>query len=167
MTLKIIYLPHALSSYSLLHLFVFKEKRDISLFTVASIERLSRLIDLAKNWNGPISAAVAVSDRTAELPEITAAWLSTPELRKNTDIHLLFNDNVFPIFHYHFVISLHSLIFLPYYFQFQLVSDTTRVFPINYLRDLAFKNTRTDLVMFVEGDYVVHKGFRERLVKKM
>ena len=43
----------------------------------------------------------------------------------------------------------------------------SKVFPINYLRSLALKNTRTELVMFVEGDYIVPNDFREKMLEKM
>lgn len=47
------------------------------------------------------------------------------------------------------------------------MNDSVKLFPINYLRDLAFKNTRSDIVMFIEGDYVVNKEFRSILKSKM
>lgn len=43
----------------------------------------------------------------------------------------------------------------------------TEIFPINYLRSLAFKNTRTELVMFIEGDYIVPENFRPNMLEKM
>lgn len=42
-----------------------------------------------------------------------------------------------------------------------------KLFPINYLRDVALKNTRTELVLFIEGDYAIPKGFRQSLVNRM
>ena len=71
-----------------------QNKKDITVFTVVSIERLSRLADLAENWDGPMSVAVAISDISTELPVFVNAWLSNPKLRRNADIHFLFNDNV-------------------------------------------------------------------------
>lgn len=47
------------------------------------------------------------------------------------------------------------------------MKSTSKIFPINYLRDLAFKNVRSELVMFIEGDYVVNKEFRKILEKNM
>lgn len=59
------------------------------------------------------------------------------------------------------------LIYFFNFFKFPIVDDTVKLFPINYLRDFAFKNTRSDIVMFIEGDYVVSKDFRSKLKKKM
>ena len=42
-----------------------------------------------------------------------------------------------------------------------------RLFPINYLRDIAFKNTRSNLVLFVEGDYIVPRDLRKNLLKRV
>ena len=44
---------------------------------------------------------------------------------------------------------------------------TSKIFPINYLRSLALKNARTELVMFVEGDYIVPNDFRAKMLEKM
>lgn len=51
--------------------------------------------------------------------------------------------------------------------KFPIISENGKLFPINYLRNFAFKNVRTDLVMFIEGDYVVNKKFRGNLLKRM
>lgn len=42
-----------------------------------------------------------------------------------------------------------------------------KLFPINYLRDVALKNTRTNLVMFIESDYFIPSNYRANLVEKM
>lgn len=42
-----------------------------------------------------------------------------------------------------------------------------KLFPINYLRDVALKNTRTRLVMFIESDYFIPANFRKNVVEKM
>lgn len=64
------------------------------MFTIISIERLQRLVDLVNNWDGPISAGIGIKDASKELPQIMNTWLNTPRMRKNVDIHLLFNDEV-------------------------------------------------------------------------
>ena len=70
-----------------------QDKNDITVFTLASLERLTRLVELAKSWDGPISAAVSVS-KTTEIPLVVDAWLNTPEMRRNVDVHLVFDDKV-------------------------------------------------------------------------
>lgn len=64
------------------------------MFTVASVERITRLMELMENWDGPMSVAVEISDINEQLPVFMNAWLTTPKMRRNLDIHLLFNDNV-------------------------------------------------------------------------
>ena len=64
------------------------------MFTILSIERLSRLVDLAKNWDGSLSAAVAITNMSTEIPLVVDAWLNTPEMRRNVDIHLVLDDKV-------------------------------------------------------------------------
>ena len=59
-----------------------------------SIERLSRLVDLAKSWDGPVSAAVAISNMSTEVPLVVNAWLNIPEMRRNVDVHLVLDDKV-------------------------------------------------------------------------
>lgn len=38
--------------------------------------------------------AIPITNITEEIPIIFNAWLNIPEMRKNVDIHLLFNDQV-------------------------------------------------------------------------
>lgn len=64
------------------------------MFTVASVERITRLMELMENWDDPMSVAVEISDINEQLPVFMNAWLTTPKMRRNLDIHLLFNDNV-------------------------------------------------------------------------
>lgn len=71
-----------------------QEYKDITLFTLGSIDRLERLVNLAKAWNGPMSMAIPITNSTEELPIIFDAWINTPEMRRNVDIHLLFDDKV-------------------------------------------------------------------------
>lgn len=58
------------------------------------MERLQRLVDLVENWDWPISAGIGISNSATEIPKIMKAWLNNPKMRRNVDIHLLFNDNV-------------------------------------------------------------------------
>ena len=58
------------------------------------MERLSRLVDLANSWGGPISAAVVVNNISADVPLVVDTWLNTPTMRRNVDIHLTIDDKV-------------------------------------------------------------------------
>ena len=53
-----------------------------------------RLVDLAKNWDGPISAAMSISNISTDIHIVLDAWLNTPEMRRNVDVHLMFDDKV-------------------------------------------------------------------------
>lgn len=64
------------------------------MFTVISIERLGRLVKLVENWDGPMSVAVEISNVEEQLPRFMNTWLTTEKMRRNVDIHLLFNDYV-------------------------------------------------------------------------
>lgn len=74
--------------------FLLKDKNDITLFTLGSMERLERLTQLAKVWDGPMSIAIPISNSSTEIPIIFDTWLNTPGMRRNVDIHLLYNDDV-------------------------------------------------------------------------
>lgn len=58
------------------------------------MERLERLIYLAESWGGPISAAISIMNMSDEIPTLMDAWMNTPALRRNVDIHLMFDDEV-------------------------------------------------------------------------
>lgn len=51
-------------------------------------------MDLAENWDGPMSVAVEITNKGKQLPLFINTWLNTPKLRRNADIHILFDDNV-------------------------------------------------------------------------
>lgn len=72
------------------------------------MERLERLVYLAESWNGPMSAAVAITNLATELPLLVNAWLNTSALKNNVDIHLIFDDKVIIIIipFYHLIIYL-------------------------------------------------------------
>lgn len=71
-----------------------QRRKDISAFTIITMERLERLVLLAESWGGPISAAVSITDMSSEIPVLVNAWMNTPILRRNVDIHLMFDDQV-------------------------------------------------------------------------
>lgn len=77
----------------------FQNRYDITLFTLISMERLQRLSDLVENWDWPISAGIAVTKPAIEIPKIVNAWLNNPKMRRNVDVHLLFDDRVKSIAH--------------------------------------------------------------------
>lgn len=85
-----------------------------------SFERLERLINLAKSWNGPMSVGVSVKDSKKELPIILDAWLNNEHMRRNADIHILFDDQVIISFYLHFFLFHYSFLLLSF-FSFRLL----------------------------------------------
>lgn len=68
-------------------------KNDITVYTVLSIDRLGRLIEMVDNWKGPVSAAISITS-IDEIPIIVEAWMGNEIMRKYVDIHLVFDDQV-------------------------------------------------------------------------
>lgn len=68
-------------------------KNDITVYTVLSIDRLGRLVEMVDNWKGPVSAAIAITD-IDEIPQIMEAWMENKYMRKYVDVHLVFDDQV-------------------------------------------------------------------------
>lgn len=66
---------------------------DITMYTTLTIDRIWRLKEMAENWNGPISAAVAIRDLT-EIPLILKAWSLSKAFRMYVDVHLVYDDQV-------------------------------------------------------------------------
>lgn len=68
-------------------------KNDITVYTVLSIDRLGRLVEMVDNWKGPVSAAIAITDLD-EIPQIMEAWMENKYMRKYVDVHIVFDDQV-------------------------------------------------------------------------
>ena len=68
-------------------------EEDVTVYTMLSIDRLGRLVEMAENWNGPVSAAISITD-VNEIPKIMEAWMGNDVMRKYVDVHLVFDDEV-------------------------------------------------------------------------
>ena len=51
-------------------------------------------MSLVEYWDGPMSVAVEISDVEEQLPQFINTWLTTEKMRRNVDVHLVFNDHV-------------------------------------------------------------------------
>lgn len=112
---------------------------DVSLYTMLSTDRLVRLEEMSRFWPGSVSAAVVVTS-IEEIPELVRFWMSHEHMRKHVDIHLVYDDQV----------------------PLMVLSD--RPFPANYLRNVGLRNCRTNLVFYMEADFVPSRDLYESLV---
>lgn len=75
-----------------------RKESDVTLITQVSPDRLSRLVDMATSWAGPISAAVYVKDADEELPIIDELVDTSEPVRKFVDFHILYaNKTRYPV----------------------------------------------------------------------
>ena len=75
------------------------DSNDVTMYTTLTIDRIWRLKEMAENWNGPISAAIAIKNLT-EIPTIIKAWSSSKAFRMYVDVHLVYRQYI-TVTHYH------------------------------------------------------------------
>ena len=110
---------------------------DITLVTQLSPDRLHRIQQLAKVWNGPISAAYYVGHDTYNgLQQLLSLWKTSELVRKHVDIHLVSLDAVG---------TLH---------------ERKAPYPINALRNLAWQYARTNQLFLLDVDFIPNPGMR-------
>jgi hypothetical protein len=106
---------------------------DITLVTQCSPDRLQRIQQLARIWNGPISAAVYVAhDNFNGVARLLSLWENSAIVRKHVDFHLASVD----------------------------ARDATGAYPINALRNLAWEHARTDQLFLLDVDFMPNPGMR-------
>ncbi|XP_013191389.2 xylosyl- and glucuronyltransferase LARGE1 isoform X2 [Amyelois transitella] len=106
---------------------------DVTLVLQLSMDRLQFLERLVKYWEGPLSAAIYLSDcEVAKFESYIRNLSDTLSSRRNIGYHLVFQqDNV----HY----------------------------PVNYLRNVALSNVDTPYVFLMDADFVPMVGLYEHL----
>ena len=111
---------------------------DITLVTQLSPDRLHRIQQLAKVWNGPISAAYYVGHDTYNgLQQLLSLWKTSELVRTHVDIHLVTLDAV------------------------GTVHESTPPYPINALRNLAWQYGRTNQLFLLDVDFIPNPGMRQ------
>ncbi|XP_073954338.1 xylosyl- and glucuronyltransferase LARGE1-like isoform X1 [Choristoneura fumiferana] len=106
---------------------------DVTLVLQLSMDRLQFLERLVKHWEGPLSAAIYLSDcDVAELESFIRDFSDTLSTRKNIGYHLVFKQD-----------SMH--------------------YPVNYLRNVALESVNTPYVFLVDVDFVPMAGLYEHL----
>eukprot|EP00164_Ancoracysta_twista_P002249 GFYU01002971.1.p1 GENE.GFYU01002971.1~~GFYU01002971.1.p1 ORF type:complete len:649 (+),score=146.51 GFYU01002971.1:144-2090(+) len=65
---------------------------DISIISQLSVDRLVRLREMAKLWDGPLSATVYIKDPASDLQAIEDLRNSIAAVEKNVDFHILYSD---------------------------------------------------------------------------
>jgi hypothetical protein len=111
-------------------------KNDITLVTQLSPDRLHRIQQLAKVWNGPISASVYVGHDTYNgVLQILSLWKTSELVRLHVDIHLVSLDSI------------------------GTKHEHSQPYPINALRNLAWQYSRTNLLFLLDVDFIVSSLF--------
>ncbi|CAH0397182.1 unnamed protein product [Chilo suppressalis] len=106
---------------------------DVTLVLQLSMDRLQFLERLVKYWEGPLSAAIYLSDcEVAKLESFIRDWSDTLSSRRNIGYHLVFKQD-----------SVH--------------------YPVNYLRNVALSNVNTPYVFLMDADFVPMAGLYDHL----
>ncbi|XP_023942707.1 xylosyl- and glucuronyltransferase LARGE1 [Bicyclus anynana] len=106
---------------------------DVTLVLQLSMDRLQFLERLVKHWEGPLSAAIYLSDcEVTKLESFIRDWSSTLSSRTNIGYHLVFKHD-----------TLH--------------------YPVNYLRNVALENVNTPYVFLMDADFVPMAGLYDHL----
>ncbi|XP_045453796.1 LARGE xylosyl- and glucuronyltransferase 2-like [Melitaea cinxia] len=106
---------------------------DVTLVLQLSMDRLQFLERIVKHWDGPLSAAIYLSDcEVTKLESFIRDWSSTLSSRNNIGYHLVFKQD-----------SVH--------------------YPVNYLRNVALENVNTPYVFLMDADFVPMAGLYEHL----
>ena len=104
----------------------------VTLATQLTSDRLPLLAKTAQQWRGPVSAAILLLSREGSIGKQTRAliadYYASPYLRDHVTIHLVTDD--------------------------QFNAQDTSLYPVNYLRNVALKNSATSHVFFVDADII-------------
>jgi hypothetical protein len=109
---------------------------DISLATQGSVDRLDRLLDGTKRWNGPISAAIYVKS-SSSIRDLVEFVRANKRALKHTTFHLFFE---------------------------KMTIARDKLYPHNYLRNLAMNHINTDYFICMDMDFVFNEGSYDGLV---
>ena len=110
-----------------LHYFPYQNERfkdDVSIIVHLSIDRLQMLEFLCRNWDGPISASVFLSDAETLKFELFVSSSSVLSKRENIAYHLVYQNSV------------------------------EDVYPTNLLRNIALQQSDTDFVFLYDVDFI-------------
>ncbi|CAH2055874.1 unnamed protein product, partial [Iphiclides podalirius] len=106
---------------------------DVTLVLQLSMDRLQFLERLVKYWEGPLSAAIYLSDcEVTKFESFIRDWSGTLSSRRNIGYHLVFKHDAV---HY----------------------------PVNYLRNVALENVNTPYVFLMDVDFVPMAGLYDHL----
>ncbi|XP_068623154.1 xylosyl- and glucuronyltransferase LARGE2s-like [Battus philenor] len=106
---------------------------DVTLVLQLSMDRLQFLERLVKYWEGPLSAAIYLSDcEVTKFESFIRDWSDTLSSRRNIGYHLVFKQD-----------SVH--------------------YPVNYLRNVALENVNTPYVFLMDVDFVPMAGLYDHL----
>lgn len=118
------------------------EPQQVSFIVTTTPNTWKDLVQMAKNWNGPISATLHISSKydKSVLTTIEAEYKAKPELFKNVDLHLVETPN-------------------------GIEKMASIMVPVNVERNLARIYARTDHVSDVPFNIVIATDLRQTLEK--
>eukprot|EP01117_Protostelium_nocturnum_P005392 TRINITY_DN1959_c0_g1_i1.p1 TRINITY_DN1959_c0_g1~~TRINITY_DN1959_c0_g1_i1.p1 ORF type:complete len:591 (-),score=200.87 TRINITY_DN1959_c0_g1_i1:1007-2779(-) len=108
-------------------------------FGIATVLRNSKdfeqLRRLLEVWKGPVSAAVAMYDPNSQVKELDLLRLKYKEIEERVDFHFVY---------------------------FNLIDN---YFPVNFMRNVAFQNSLTPLVLHLDINFLPHPKTHENLMR--
>ncbi|CAO0792900.1 unnamed protein product [Mucor circinelloides] len=118
------------------------ESQQVSFIVTTTPNTWKDLVQMAKNWNGPISATLHISSKNDKnvLATIEAEYKSKPELFENVDLHLVETPN-------------------------GIEKMASIMVPVNVERNLARIYARTDHVSDVPFNIIIATDLRQTLEK--
>ncbi|KAM9980133.1 hypothetical protein ACTFIZ_006373 [Dictyostelium cf. discoideum] len=111
---------------------------QITIVTQTTVDRLSKVSMMAEKWKAPLSVAVFIKDSENPKAEI-----------ERMEKHIA---NDYPALSYYSDIHI-------------LISNKTR-YPVNNLRNLAIKHSRTDLVFIMDADFLPPLGLHDYILSQ-
>mmetsp|Transcript_20231 Transcript_20231/g.58034 ORF Transcript_20231/g.58034 Transcript_20231/m.58034 type:complete len:581 (+) Transcript_20231:143-1885(+) len=128
---------------------------DVTIFTQLTIDRIERLEQMAKEFDGPISAAVYLGfngNISTEQEQLNEAYEQSSALKRFVDIHLVFDRK------------------MPWYSitpsDDNGLNHGRNPYPINLLRQIALDGTETEWVWYLEADMAPMRNARTILTER-
>lgn len=166
---------------SLLYFFKWDTDKKITLYTQLSVDRLDRLKRIAHTWDGPISATLFVESigdlKLLGIKSTNFRHLSSETIKARALIDQILSSNPNIAIHLMF----HRLFFVRYVnvkgsdgnkafnMPYSHVPRSSKIpyddaYPINSLRNLALMMAESDLVFYLDVDFVPSRGLYQSLL---
>eukprot|EP01080_Neovahlkampfia_damariscottae_P001576 gene1576-12701_t len=121
------------------------KKNELTIVTQLSVDRLEYLLKTTNIYNGPISASIYIQN-FEEFKKLQKFWIENKSFRRFTTIHLVFNLNYKQLDN-----PRSGEKYVPY------------SYPVNYLRNIARKYSKTDYVLYIDCDFIVPSNLYDEI----